>query len=64
MSLKQSLWEKFIGDKAYIGDLTITTPYKKPRKKEISELQKKLERQSLLEKIRYSSKLANTKNIW
>jgi len=33
--------QKFIGDKAYIGESTITTPYKKPRKKEISELQKK-----------------------
>lgn len=30
--------QKFIGDKAYIGESTITTPYKKPRKKEISEL--------------------------
>lgn len=33
--------QKFIGDKAYIGESTITTPCKKPRKKEISELQKK-----------------------
>ncbi|MHC5819972.1 MAG: transposase [Nostoc sp.] len=33
--------QKFIGDKAYIGESTITTPYKKPKGKEISELQKK-----------------------
>ncbi|MEH2314323.1 MAG: transposase family protein [Nostoc sp.] len=33
--------QKFIGDKAYIGESTITIPYKKPRNKEISESQKK-----------------------
>lgn len=32
--------QKFIRDKAFIGESTITTPYKKPRKKEISELEK------------------------
>ncbi|WP_138502941.1 transposase family protein [Nostoc sp. PA-18-2419] len=33
--------QKFIGDKAYIGELTITIPDNKSRKKEIWELQKK-----------------------
>lgn len=32
--------QKFIGDKAYIGESVITTPHKKPRKAEISQLQK------------------------
>jgi hypothetical protein len=32
--------QTFIGDKAYIGEEAIITPHKKPRKAEISELQK------------------------
>jgi IS5 family transposase len=32
--------QRFIGDKAYIGAAAITTPHKKPRKAEISSLQK------------------------
>ena len=32
--------QKFIGDKAYIGDDAITTPHKKRKNTEISELQK------------------------
>lgn len=39
----QSLFDvgqKFIGDKAYLGEPAITTPHKKPRKAEISERQK------------------------
>lgn len=32
--------QKFIGDKAYIGEEVIATPHKKPRKAEISESQK------------------------
>jgi IS5 family transposase len=32
--------QTFIGDKAYIGEAAIITPHKKPRKTEISELQK------------------------
>ena len=40
------LEQRFIGDKAYIGVEAITTPYKKPRKSEISAEQK-LEDQQL-----------------
>lgn len=39
----QSLFDvgqKFIGDKAYLGEPAITTPYKKPRKAELSSQQK------------------------
>ncbi|WP_223265520.1 transposase family protein [Nostoc sp. 'Peltigera membranacea cyanobiont' 210A] len=32
--------QKFLGDKAYIGDDAITTPQKKTKNTEISELQK------------------------
>ena len=32
--------QKFLGDKAYIGESAITTPHKKPRKTEISQLHK------------------------
>ncbi|WP_144031349.1 transposase family protein [Trichormus azollae] len=32
--------QRFLGDKAYIGEEFITTPYKKPRKAEFSEIQK------------------------
>nr|WP_228371707.1 transposase family protein [Trichormus azollae] len=32
--------QRFLGDKAYIGEEFITTPYKKPRKAELSEIQK------------------------
>jgi len=32
--------QTFIGDKAYVGEKAIITPHKKPRKTEISELQK------------------------
>ncbi|WP_375512104.1 transposase family protein [uncultured Nostoc sp.] len=32
--------QKFIGDKADIGENAITTPYKKPKNSEISQLQK------------------------
>ncbi|MEH1822075.1 MAG: transposase family protein [Nostoc sp.] len=37
---KFNVEQKFIGDKAYIGDNAITTPYKKPKKSEISQVQK------------------------
>lgn len=37
--------QKFIGDKAYIGDDAITTPHKKPRKAEILESQKEENKQ-------------------
>jgi DDE superfamily endonuclease/Helix-turn-helix of DDE superfamily endonuclease len=37
--------QKFIGDKAYIGDQAITTPHKKPRKAESSEIQKEENKQ-------------------
>jgi hypothetical protein len=37
--------QKFLGDKAYIGDDAITTPHKKPKNTEISELQKKENKQ-------------------
>ena len=45
----QSLFDvgqKFIADKAYIGEPAITTPYKKPRKAELSS-RKKEENQQL-----------------
>ena len=32
--------QKFKGDKAYIGEKNVTTPRKKPRKRELSEIQK------------------------
>lgn len=32
--------QRFLGDKAYIGEKFITTPYKKPKKAELSEIQK------------------------
>jgi hypothetical protein len=32
--------QKFKGDKAYIGEKNVTTPHKKPRKRELSEFQK------------------------
>ena len=32
--------QKFKGDKAYIGDKNVTTPHKKPKKRELSEIQK------------------------
>ena len=32
--------QKFKGDKAYIGEQNVTTPHKKPRKRELSEIQK------------------------
>lgn len=32
--------QKFIGDKAYIGENNVTTPHKKPKKRELSEIQK------------------------
>ncbi len=32
--------QKFKGDKAYLGEKNVTTPHKKPRKRELSELQK------------------------
>jgi hypothetical protein len=32
--------QKFKGDKAYIGEKNVTTPHKKPRKRELSEIQK------------------------
>lgn len=37
--------QKFIGDKAYIGEDAITTPHKKPRKAEIRESQKEENKQ-------------------
>ena len=37
--------QKFLGDKAYIGNAQITTPHKKPRKAEISELHKQENKQ-------------------
>ncbi|MHC5756176.1 MAG: transposase family protein, partial [Nostoc sp.] len=37
--------QKFLGDKAYIGDDAITTPHKKPKNTEISELQKQENKQ-------------------
>ena len=37
--------QKFIGDKAYIGEDAITTPHKKPRKAEILESQKEENKQ-------------------
>lgn len=42
---KFALSQKFLGDKAYIGDHAIATPHKKPRKAEISELHKQENRQ-------------------
>lgn len=42
---KFNVEQKFIGDKAYIGDNAITTPHKKPKKSEISELQKEQNKQ-------------------
>ena len=33
--------QRFVGDKAYKGDKAITTPYKKTQKTEITEFQKK-----------------------
>ena len=32
--------QKFKGDKAYIGEKNVTTPHKKPKKRELSEVQK------------------------
>lgn len=32
--------QKFKGDKAYIGEQSVTTPHKKPKKRELSEIQK------------------------
>jgi hypothetical protein len=32
--------QKFKGDKAYIGEKNVTTPHKKPKKRELSEIQK------------------------
>ena len=43
---KFAVSQKFIGDKAYVGELAIVTPYKKPKNAEISEL-KKTENQQL-----------------
>jgi len=37
--------QKFLGDKAYIGEAAITTPHKKPRKAEILESQKEKNKQ-------------------
>jgi len=37
---KLDIKQRFLGDKAYIGEKLITTPYKKPKKAELSELQK------------------------
>lgn len=37
--------QKFLGDQAYIGDDAITTPHKKPKNTEISELQKQENKQ-------------------
>ncbi len=37
---KFDLQQRFIADKAYIGESVITTPHKKPKKAEISQLQK------------------------
>ena len=37
---KFAVSQKFIGDKAYIGEPAIVTPYKKPKNAEVSELQK------------------------
>lgn len=37
--------QKFIGDKAYIGDNAITTPHKKTKNSEISQLQKEQNKQ-------------------
>lgn len=37
--------QKFIGDKAYIGENKITTPHKKPKNSEISQLQKEENKQ-------------------
>lgn len=43
--IKFDFKQKFIGDKAYIGVTRIMTPHKKPRNKEISELQQEENRQ-------------------
>lgn len=37
--------QKFISDKAYIGENTINTPYKKPKNSEISQLHKEENKQ-------------------
>jgi DDE superfamily endonuclease len=37
--------QRFLGDKAYIGEDVITTPMKKPKKAELSELQKEANKQ-------------------
>ncbi|MCC5669574.1 transposase [Nostoc sp. CHAB 5784] len=37
--------QKFIGDKAYVGDEAISTPQKKPRNTELSQLQKQENKQ-------------------
>lgn len=42
---KFDLKQKFLGDKAYIGEDVITTPMKKPRKAELSELQQEANKQ-------------------
>lgn len=42
---KFALSQKFLGDKAYIGDHAIATPHKKLSKAEISELHKQENRQ-------------------
>ncbi|WP_221643453.1 MULTISPECIES: transposase family protein [unclassified Nostoc] len=55
--------QKFIVDKAYIGESTITTLYKKPRKKEISESQKKENQQLSSRRIGVEQMIMENKNI-
>ncbi len=44
--------QKFLGDKAYIGESAITTPYKKPKKAKITELQKQENKELSSRRIR------------
>ena len=39
--------QKFAGDKAYIGEPQIKTPHKKPKKQELTELQKEENKEAL-----------------
>jgi hypothetical protein len=37
---KFAAWQQFKGDKGYIGEDNVTTPHKKPKNRELSEIQK------------------------
>ena len=43
--------QKFQGDKAYVGELLIDTPHKKTRRKEITDAQKKANKQKAKKRI-------------